>query len=76
MPSAKNRKVNSTTGRIDVLAYRCAERLCTQTPLGQALWGMGLGQLVEACLADALPSKSVLPKPVRRLSAMPPKDAA
>lgn len=63
-------------GRVDIAAFKIAERLAKHIPLGALLWDNGLGQAVEDAICDALPRKNVfamaagkkkLPAPGKRL---------
>lgn len=46
-------------GRVDIAAFRMAERLAKQDPLGALLWNNGLGQAIEAVICETLPRKNV-----------------
>lgn len=63
------RKPPEPYGRIDILAYRLAEReLCQLHPIVQENWDRGLGAVVEQIIRELLPSKPVLDRKGRLCS--------
>jgi hypothetical protein len=71
-----SKKPVSQYGRVDIAAFRLAERLAKQDPIGAMLWDNGLGQAIEAVICENLPRTNIfamaekvkkLPAPGKRL---------
>lgn len=70
--AVRKKKPVDTYGRVDIAAFRMAERVAKQDPLGALLWDNGLGQAVEAVICETLPRRNIFTMAAKKKALPPP----